>query len=335
MCDVQLKRAVNSLINIRWSYFLFFCGGASFFVIVLMKRASTVPTHAYHLGAGVTCEPRAAPTVGTGAPLFKVSPWALKLWLRGRRDPSAATATAAATTKSLQHSSQLQNITGASPGRHRGETWSGREGRIHHNNSCFQITTTWGRGVGYILWVEWDHGCSFIYLHSQHWCVCVRVCVRVNSARVRQDASLPSSTCAGRERVQRSAEVTTSCGLEEASEKKIRSLVSFQNAIMTFESSRSHLLFALPSPCHFHRCHFSVGIIALRAISYFKYANTTAASLLTGYIGKKYIQTAAPLFLKGPVSTYFLWKIWKGCLCVSARACAFDLACAHACSTRI
>lgn len=183
MCDVQLKRAVNSLINIRWSYFLFFCGRASFFVIVLMKRASTVPTHAYHLGAGVTCEPRAVPTVGTGAPLFKVSPWALKLWLRGRRDPSAATATAAATTKSLQHSSQLQNITGASPGRHRGETWSGREGRIHHNNSCFQITTTWGRGVGYILWVEWDHGCSFIYLHSQHWCVCVRVCVCVNSAR--------------------------------------------------------------------------------------------------------------------------------------------------------
>lgn len=115
-----------------------------------------------------------APTVGTGAPLFKVSPWALKLWQRTRRGPPPS-------TLSPTPLPTAKNITRASPGRSRGETWSGREGWIHHNNSCFQITTTWGRVVGYILWVERDRGCSFIYLHSQHWgvCACKRVCVCV------------------------------------------------------------------------------------------------------------------------------------------------------------
>ena len=115
-----------------------------------------------------------APTLGTGAPLFKVSPWALKLWQRTRRGPPPNPSTLPPTPLPT-----AKNITRASPGRSRGETWSGREGRIHHNNSCFQITTTWGRVVGYILWAERDRGCSFIYLHSQHWgvCACKRVCV--------------------------------------------------------------------------------------------------------------------------------------------------------------
>lgn len=40
--------------------------------------------------------------------------------------------------------------------------------------------------MGYILWVEWDRGCSFIYLHSQQlMLVCVRVCVRMRHCLLR------------------------------------------------------------------------------------------------------------------------------------------------------
>lgn len=154
MSVLALNIICNPSINISFHKVLCFFG-LVLGLIIFIKRASTVHRHIHEWKCTrVVC----ASTAGTGAPLFKVSPWALKLWQRTRRDFSP----------SLQHPSQLQNITRTSLGRSRGETWSGREGRIHHNNSCFQITTTWGRGVGYILWVERDHGCSFIYLHSQH-----------------------------------------------------------------------------------------------------------------------------------------------------------------------
>lgn len=225
-----------------------------------------------------------AQIVGTGAAVFKVSPWALKLWQGTRQGFFLHTPPPCNTPPSRK------NITRASPGRSRGETWSGREARIHHNNSCFQITTTWGRVVGYILWVERDHGCSFIYLHSQHWgvCVCVLVCVcdklshsslsTFTGTRLRSLVTLQSS--------ETSATASHVCRWWVCKNNQFHAS-KYYNECMKHRKSYWVGLMPFTFPfTRFHRCHFSTGTIMLRAISYFKYANINAGQPQTVHVQK-------------------------------------------------
>lgn len=156
----------------------------------------------------------------------------------------------------------LQNITRASPGRGRGETWSGREGRIHHNNSCFQITTTWGRVVGYILWVERDRGCSFIYLHSQHRGVRVhaRVCVCVTRSVI---AHLHRKKAWGHPPYNTTVALTCT-NYEYVKKGRFNPPKHYNECSKHRRSYRVGVTFLF---IHSHRGHLCMGAIMLRAIS--------------------------------------------------------------------
>lgn len=115
-----------------------------------------------------------APTVGTGAPLFKVSPWALKLWQRTRRGPpplhslSNTPPNRKKYYKSFPGEKQRGNVIWK-----RGVNPPQQQLLPNHNNL--------GKGCG-LYFMGGEGPRMFIYLSQrQHWgvCACKRVCVCV------------------------------------------------------------------------------------------------------------------------------------------------------------
>lgn len=181
-----------------------------------------------------------------------------------------------------------ENITGTSPVRNRGETWSGREGWIHHNNSCFQITTTWGRGVGDILWAMRDCGCSFIYLHRQHRCVFVcetrSVITPFFSYQKRPEVTSPPFQAP-------SCNAAAICVAKWWICKENINLFGPKVIMNVWVLEKSYWAGWMPFTSlftPFHGSHFFAGVIMLRAISYFKYANINTAWLQTGHIRERW-----------------------------------------------
>ena len=116
-----------------------------------------------------------APTLGTGAPLFKVSPWALKLWQRTRRGPPPTP------PLSLQHPSQPQKILPELP---RGEA-EGKRDLEERGESTTTTAASKSQQPGEGLWVIFygRRGTADVHLFistvSIEVCVHASVCVCV------------------------------------------------------------------------------------------------------------------------------------------------------------
>lgn len=121
-----------------------------------------------HIWLQCVCVVCCVPTVGTGAPLFKVSPWALKLWLRARRDFSP----------SLQHPSQPQKYYQHFPREKQRGNVIWKRGVNPPQQQLLPNHNNLGKGCGlYFMGREGPR--MFIYLSPQSalMCVCVRACV--------------------------------------------------------------------------------------------------------------------------------------------------------------
>ena len=111
-----------------------------------------------------------APTLGTGAPLFKVSPWALKLWQRTRRGPPPTP------PLSLQHPSQPQKILPELP---RGEA-EGKRDLEERGESTTTTAASKSQQPGEGLWVIFygRRGTADVHLFIST--VSIEVCVHAS-----------------------------------------------------------------------------------------------------------------------------------------------------------
>lgn len=140
-------------------------------LIISIKSASTVHMHIHVCEWKCTCVV-SVPTLGTGAPLFKVSPRALNLWQRSRRDFSPLSLTplpAAKYYQSFPGEKQRGNVIwkrGANPPQ--------QQLLPNHNNL--------GKGCG-LYFMGGEGPRMFIYLSPQSAltcaCVCLCVCAQI------------------------------------------------------------------------------------------------------------------------------------------------------------
>lgn len=274
-------------------------------------------TYAHIWARAYMCAVR-APTVGTGAPLFKVSPWALKLWQR--RDPPP--------DHHHHHHhplfsapSQLQNITRASLGSSRGGNVIWKRGANPAQQQLLPNHNNLGKGCG-LYFMGGEGPRMFIYLSPQSAlmracaCVSVRVCLSVC------DRILLTFNLCG----EQNPKVTKSRLLRLTPQPVLWApwWICKNNLFHLSKHNNEFWIARLPFtflPACFHCCHFSAGIITLRAISYFKYANTDTTSLQTVYV-RTYVRgggegergrvgCGGAAFLKCPASAYFFFSQYE------------------------
>lgn len=116
-------------------------------------------------------------TVGTGAPLFKVSPWALKALTEKCRH-GFSPHTPPPTPSSLQHLSQPQNYYQSFPGEKQRGNVIWKRGANPPKQQLLPNHNNLGKGCG-LYFMGGEGPRMFIYLSPQSASRCVYVCVRL------------------------------------------------------------------------------------------------------------------------------------------------------------